>query len=121
MAADRPNSDVPNRTDDTTDFDRAELRRNKQQVAAKLAERGINVSSDESPDQLVRLLDAVEDFESTVQRAGGDLMVDEPVGDAPVRQPDNAAFELPRMRADESVEQYVERLKRATTVARSLR
>ena len=120
MDADRQNADDANRADDATDLDRAELRRNKEQVASRLAERGINVSSDESPDQLVRLLDAVEDFETAVQRAGGDLMVDEPVAGKSVTQPDHAAFELPRMRADENVEQYVERLKRATTVARSL-
>ena len=106
--------------DAATEFDTAELRRNKQDVVARLAERGINVSTDESPEQLVRLLDAVEDFERAVQRAGGDLMVDEPVGDKPVRQPDNAAFVLPQMRDDESIEQYTARLKRATTVARAL-
>ncbi len=114
MDADRQNRNA------ATDSDRAELRRNTEDVVGRLAERGINVSPNEHPEQLVRLLDAVEDFEAAVQRAGGDLMVDEPVGDKPVRQPDNAAFELPRMRADESIDQYMERLKRATTVARAL-
>jgi hypothetical protein len=110
----------PQKPNAATDFDRAELRRNTEQVVARLAERGITVSSEESPERLVRLLDAVEEFEAAVQRAGGDLMVDEPVGDAPVRQPDNAAFELPRMHGDETVEAYTERLRRATSVARSL-
>jgi hypothetical protein len=103
-----------------TDRAASDLRRNAQDVVGRLAMRGIDVSSDEHPDNLVRLLDAVEAFEAQVQRKGGDLMVDEPVGGKPVQQPDNAAFQLPSKRDDESIGDFTERVRRAANVARDL-
>ena len=99
--------------DQRADTSTADTRRNSEEVAGRLAARGIDVSSDENPETLVRLLEAVESFERNVQRKGGDLMVDEPVGSKPVRQPDNAAFVLPRRGDDESIAQYTERIGQA--------
>lgn len=82
-------------------------------VTNRLAELGISLSGDEQPHELVRILEAVERFEVAVQSRGGDLMVDEgPEGQT--TEPDDPHFALPRRRADESVERYLDRLVRVT-------
>src|SRR4051812_39005218 len=91
----------------------SDIQRVRDEIVGRLHTRGIDVASDEDPEHLVGLLNAVEDFERVVERKGGDLMVDEPVGNRSVRRPDNAAFTLPRRRADESVVAYTERLRAA--------
>lgn len=93
----------------------SDLDRAKVEVAARLRSRGIEASERESPEDLVRLLDAVERFERTVQRRGGDLMVDEPIsgeGTRP-RQPDNRRFVLPVRRDDESIDAFIARIEQA--------
>jgi hypothetical protein len=94
-----------------------DIQRVRGEIIGRLHTRGIEVSADEDPEQLVRLLDAVEDFERVVARRGGDLMVDEPVDTPSVREPDKAAFALPIRRADESVSAYTERLRVARAQA----
>jgi hypothetical protein len=100
---------------------RNEWNRDVSRVAGELAERlrarGIAVNDDDSPDDVVAMAEAVEEFESAVESRGGDLMVDEP----PVRgapQPDDPHFLLPKRAADESVSDYLERLKRRTAAVR---
>src|SRR5215208_6145908 len=91
----------------------SDLRRVSDEIAGRLRTRGIRLDDDASPDDIVRLLDAIEDFERTVQLKGGDLMVDEPVGARRVAQPDNPAFVLPRRRDDESLASYIGRITQA--------
>lgn len=95
-------------------FDRTEdVRRVAEEVANRLIGRGIPMAGDEAPDDLVRLLDAVEHFEIAVESRGGDLMVDEPPN--PARpQPDDPHFVLPRRAHDETVGRYIDRVRRAT-------
>src|SRR5437016_3522038 len=72
--------DSPDRYEEferTLDPHRAEEQRAAAaQVSARLRDRGIGVASDESPEALADLLDAVERFEAAVKTHGGDLNVD---------------------------------------------
>ncbi len=93
------------------------------EIAERLSRRGVSLTGHESGEQLVTLLEAVERFEGAVERAGGDLMMDEPLdegGDAPI-QPDDAAFVLPRRVGSESIEEYVMRITEATSRARRVK
>lgn len=85
-----------------------------QEMTSRLRTRGVDVFDADTPDDIVQLLEAVEDFERTVESAGGDLMVDEPPKSGSA-QPDNPDFLLPRRAADESVSNYVRRLNVATS------
>ena len=90
-----------------------ELQRVSREVSNRLGELGIWLSGDESPGDLAQVQDAVERFELAVESRGGDLMVDEgPEGRT--TQPDDPSFGLPRRRADESINAYVDRLADAT-------
>jgi hypothetical protein len=84
-----------------------------QDMAGRLRLRGVDVRDDESPDDIVRLLEGVEAFERAVQAKGGDLMVDEPPARGAV-QPDDPQFLLPARAADESALDYLDRLAAAT-------
>lgn len=90
-------------------YDNRDIARVTAEVVKRLSDSGIDASDAESPEELVRLVDAVEGFERAVMRRGGDLMVDEPpVDEAP--QPDDPLFLLPTRRADESISSYIRRL-----------
>ncbi|MEO6528237.1 MAG: hypothetical protein ABIP93_16570 [Gemmatimonadaceae bacterium] len=100
--------------------DDSEIVRVSHDIAGRLRTRGVTVSDDESPDDIVRMLEGVEAFERAVQSRGGDLMVDEP----PVRgavQPDDPDFLLPKRADDESASLYLERLEAATRAVRGHR
>ena len=81
-------------------------------IAARLSDRGVTLTGDESSEELVTLLETVERFERAVQARGGDLMVDEGPADAKL-QPDDVRFVLPRRADDESVRRYVRRIEEA--------
>ena len=83
------------------------------ELAAKLRRRGVELTGKETSDEVGDLLDAVEDWESVVERQGGDLYVDEG-GD----EPDNPGFVLPKRRAGERVGQYISRIEEATELLR---
>jgi hypothetical protein len=83
-------------------------------VAATLRARGVDLSGEESSEQLVEMLDAVERFEAAVSEAGGDNMINGPNSS----EPQEEAFVLPRRADDESPLEYAERVQRA---ARRLR
>lgn len=92
------------------DPDREQERRNvSSSVAATLRSRGVDLTGDESSEQLVEMLDAVERFEAAVSEAGGDRMIN----DADSPNPQEEAFVLPRRSADESPYEYAERVVRA--------
>lgn len=78
-------------------------------VAARLRARGVDLTSDESSEQLVEMLDAVERFEAAVSEAGGDRMLNDPYSSNPQEE----AFVLPRRAADESPLEYADRVQRA--------
>lgn len=81
----------------------------RRELAGRLAERGIELSGDESDEQVVRLMEAVEDFERAVALAGGDSMLN----DAESAHPDDPRFVIPPRRADEAMDAYVDRVRRA--------
>lgn len=103
-------NDMP-RNDDA-DFSRA-----TQEIARRLGSRGIEIHDADAPDDVVRIMDAVELFERSVIAHGGDLMVDEPPRPSGA-QPDDPHFLLPLRAADESAAAYIGRLNAATAVVR---
>jgi hypothetical protein len=88
-------------------------------IAGRLFTRGVDVRDDDSNDDVTAIEEAVERFESRVQAAGGDLMVDEPPR-GQKGQPDDSRFRLPLRHADESASRYVQRLSRAADALRSV-
>jgi hypothetical protein len=103
---------------DPIEQDRGDERHNERErigvdIAARLSDRGVSLTGEESSEQLVTLLEALERFERAVQAHGGDLMVDEGPAGADL-QPDDPSFVLPRRGDDESVRQYVQRIEEAT-------
>lgn len=98
--------------------DDAERDRVVRDIAGRLFQRGVDVRDDDSSDDVTAIEEAVEQFETRVQAAGGDLMVDEPPR-GQSGQPDDARFRLPLRHAGEPASRYVERLSRATDELRS--
>jgi hypothetical protein len=109
----------------TQDFESTQVDRNPHReeqlahaaelIAARLARAGVRLDGTETTDDLGDLLDAVEQFEEAVERAGGDLMVDEPTrGHARAEEPDDAAYVLPERSVREDVRGYMARVGRAT-------
>jgi hypothetical protein len=90
----------------------SDLARVQTEVINRLQTLGVATSALDTPDDLARLLDAVEEFERTVQRRGGDLMVDEPVageGTEPIR-PDNGFFVIPARDENEDAAAFIARI-----------
>lgn len=83
-----------------------------QELADRLRTRGVDVYESDSPDDVERLTEAVEEFENAVEARGGDLMMDEPPTQGRA-QPDDPRFLLLSRAADESAVTYVRRLKAA--------
>jgi hypothetical protein len=109
-----------NRTSGNTDAGDDERRRVADEMGARLRARGVRLDGRETGEQLADLLDAVEEFESTVEAHGGDLMVDEPVRSGARLSPDNRAFVLPVRREGESVSALIGRIAEATAGARQV-
>jgi hypothetical protein len=107
-------------TGNTPRGDDSEITRVARDMAGRLRQRGVTVRDDESPEEIVRLLEGVESFELAVQSKGGDLMMDEPPAHGAV-QPDNPEFLLPSRADDESVASYLRRLEAATRAVRGHR
>ena len=93
------------------------VKRAADQIAAHLRGRGIALTGAERPEDLVRIEEAVEEFEEAVEARGGDLMVDEGTHGA-ASEPDDPHFALPMRREHESVGAYLERIARATDLVR---
>jgi len=83
------------------------------EISARLRHDGVALTGTEDGEELARLLEAVERFERAVMRAGGDRMLDEPIGGVSPIEPDDAAFVLPRRGREEAVEGFVSRIHRA--------
>lgn len=76
------------------------------ELSARLAQKGVDVGSDEEPGQLADLLSGVEEFERAVEAAGGDTMVNMPDS----TDPQSDRFVLPSRRADEPISGYTARI-----------
>jgi len=76
------------------------------ELSGRLAQKGIEVGSDEDPGQLADLLSAVEEFERAVEKAGGDLFVNS----LDSSDPQESRFVLLRRRDDEPLSRYGERI-----------
>jgi hypothetical protein len=87
-----------------------ESERVKDEVLARLHTLGVEATQHDSSEELVRLLEAVEEFEQTVERAGGDLMVDEPVGNNAPTNPDDGSFVLPTRESNEPIAAFIARI-----------
>jgi hypothetical protein len=101
------------------DSERDERRDVANEIAGRLRARGVHLTGHEDDEGLVRLLEAVERFESAVARRGGDLMVDEPAGADRPLQPDDSRFVLPRRQGSETVDTFIARIIIATERASS--
>ena len=89
-----------------------DLHRVAEEVINRLEGLGVWLNGAEQPEDLARILEAIERFEVAVKTRGGDLMVDEgPEGRT--TEPDDVHFVLPQRRADESVERYIDRVESA--------
>jgi hypothetical protein len=103
----------------TSDSGDAERDRVTQELAGRLFARGIDVREDDDSADVSDMEEAVLRFEARVIALGGDLMVDEPPrGQA--GQPDDPSFRLPLRADDETAQQYIERLSRATDQLRDI-
>lgn len=76
------------------------------ELSGRLAQKGIEIGSDEDPAQLADLLSAVEEFERAVIAAGGDLMMNSPMS----ADPEDSRFVIPSRRADEPIPRYTQRI-----------
>jgi hypothetical protein len=95
-----------------------ELERTAETVSDRLRARGVSMREDDSAEDVVRVLEAVEAFEGAVVAAGGDLMVDEPPPEGHA-QPDDPRFRLPVRGEGEPAGLYLDRIARATEVIRA--
>jgi len=95
-----------------------EFQHARDEIVVRLRDRGVRLMGHETGEELTGVLDAVERFEAAVERSGGDLMVDEPIGGKSPIAPDNEAFVLPRREASESIPVFIERIAIATALAK---
>lgn len=86
-------------------------------LSNRLRARGVEVLTEDTANDVVRLMEGVEGFESAVGSRGGDLMMDEPPAGR-AGQPDDVHFGLPSRHAGESAESYLTRLAQATARVR---
>jgi len=87
-----------------------ERRRIVEEISSRLRRNGVQLTGKESSEELAELEEAVEQFERMVERAGGDLMVDEPVSGGSPIAPDEPDFVLPARKQSESVSAYIKRI-----------
>jgi hypothetical protein len=97
----------------STDSSDEERRRIAEEISSRLRRNGVQLTGNESTEELADLEEAVEKFERMVERGGGDLMVDEPVAGGSPIAPDEAEFVLPSRKQSESVPAYIKRIHEA--------
>jgi hypothetical protein len=88
----------PNRAD--------ERRRTREELESRLRERRIALSGDESDDDVLLIVNAVETFEGRLAQLGEDSFVNTPESS----EPDDAALVLPGRNDDESAAAYAARI-----------
>jgi hypothetical protein len=87
-----------------------DLERSKGMALDRLLQRGLEVESWASSEQLVTLLEAVERFEAAAARQGSDSFTNT----LESSQPDNPECVLPQPRDDDTIDRYIERVRDAT-------
>lgn len=92
--------------DPDRDSDRARV---AAEVASRLTLDGVELTGDESSDELADLRSATDRFQAAVSSLGGDRMVDDPHSSKPY----TARFVIPARYADESARRYADRITRA--------
>ena len=92
--------------DPAADADRARVASN---IAGQLTQRGVGLTGDESPDELVALLEAVDRFEAARRARGGDSFTNAPDSS----DPDDPDLVLPQRQPDEDAESYASRIRAA--------
>jgi hypothetical protein len=80
----------------------------------RLADRGVELTGQETSPELADILSAVELFEATVIARGGDPMVDNLTSS----EPTDPAFVLPRRAGGEAPAAYIERIREAISCLR---
>ena len=86
-----------------------ERRRAREELEGRLRERRVSLSGNETDEDVVAIINAVEDFEARLSRLGADSFVNTPESS----QPDDDRLVLPARRDDEAAEQYVTRIREA--------
>lgn len=100
----------PGATDDDLNPHRADDQaRVAAEIRGNLRQRGVDVRDDESGEELVTLLEAVERFERARAALGGDSMINRPG----MRQPERDEFVIPQRGDDESLVRYAARVEQA--------
>lgn len=83
-----------------------ERRRTREELESRLRERRIELAGDESDDDVMLIVNAVERFEGRVAQLGEDSFVNTPESS----EPDDRELVLPRRFADESASAYAARV-----------
>lgn len=104
-------------SNESADSSADDRKRIGEEIASRLRHQGVELTGKESSVELADLEDAVENFERAVERAGGDLMVDEPVDSGKPIAPDDTSFVLPPRKGTEPVAMYIERIQQAAMQA----
>jgi hypothetical protein len=76
------------------------------ELIARLDQKGVSLSAKGTDAELADLLSAIDAFETAVENAGGDLMVDSPDSS----EPERPEFVLPHPHDGESVATYTKRV-----------
>ncbi|MES2359855.1 MAG: hypothetical protein V4529_16070 [Gemmatimonadota bacterium] len=101
---------MPEQSDFDDSIRREERASLHEELLARLDQKGVQAAEGASDADLADLLSAIDEFESAVERAGGDLMVDSPDSS----EPERPEFVLPHPRDDESIATYIRRVQSAT-------
>lgn len=83
-----------------------ERRRTRDELEARLRDRRIELAGDESDEDVLVILNAVETFEGRLAQLGEDSFVNTPESS----QPDDVRLVLPRRHDDESAPSYAARI-----------
>jgi hypothetical protein len=84
----------------------AERRHTRDELEARLRERRVELTGDESDEDIVQMVNAVEMFEDRLAQLGDDSYVNTPESS----QPDDDRLVLPRRHHDESATAYAARI-----------
>lgn len=103
----------PSQMPEESDFDDS-IRREERaslhtELLARLEQKGVQLRARSTDAELADLLSAIDLFESAVEGAGGDLMVDSPDSS----EPERPEWVLPHPHDDESVATYINRVNSA--------
>jgi hypothetical protein len=101
---------MPEQSDFDDSIRRDERAALRSELIARLDQKGVEAAAGASEAELADLLSAIDVFETAVENAGGDLMVDSPSSS----EPERPEFVLPHPHDHESVATYTKRVEAAT-------